>query len=279
MRAARILLVLVLAARAARAADDDKATAAQFFRAGSAAFARGENRAAALAFEEAYRRVPRGAALFNAGLAWDAASEAARAADDYAVALARGDLDAIAAERARRRLAEVRQTHGWIEVAAPRGVVVTAAHAVRAPAPAVVHVRPGVQAVTAHYPSGRERTREVTVAVGRAAPVAFEPEPPPPPPRAPLIAVVAPAPEPPHAARAWGWASLGAAVVGAAVASVLGVRALAARDEFSQSGYTSQDAHDRAATLRLWTNVAWGGVAVLGGTGALLLWSGGDRVR
>jgi hypothetical protein len=271
-------LVIVTAAAPARAADDDTATAAQFFRAGSAAFARGENRAAALAFEEAYRRVPRGAALFNAGLAWDAAGEPARAADAFAVAMQRGDLDAAAADTARRRLASVRQSLGWIEVSAPRGVLVSVAHAVRVPAPAIVHVRPGTHEVAAHYPSGRAQARTVTVAAGGAATAAFAPEPAPPP-RSPTLAASAPTPEPPHMARAWGWAALGAAVASAAVASVLGVRALSARDEFSQSGYTSRDAHDRAATLRLWTNIGWAGALVLGGTGAAVLWSTSDRVR
>ena len=79
-------------------AEDPKAQAARDFRGGSEAYARHDYRTAARLFDEAYRVVPRGAAAYNAGLAWESAEEPARAADDYRRALEASDLGA--AERA-----------------------------------------------------------------------------------------------------------------------------------------------------------------------------------
>src|SRR4051812_18908720 len=73
-RAALALALLLVVLGAARA-DDNAATAAELFRTASAAFARGEYRAAAIGFEEANRRASYAATLYNAALAWSAAGE------------------------------------------------------------------------------------------------------------------------------------------------------------------------------------------------------------
>ena len=60
------------------AADGDTTRAARLFRAASDAYARHDFREAAVQFESAYRTAPRGAAIYNAGLAWEAAGDFAR---------------------------------------------------------------------------------------------------------------------------------------------------------------------------------------------------------
>jgi hypothetical protein len=74
-----------------------------------------------------------------------------------------------------------------------------------------------------------------------------------------------------HTQRTWGFVALGAGAVLAGTAIFLGTRTLAARDDYNASGLHDVDAHDRAVSLRLWTNVAWGGAALGAGTGVVLL--------
>jgi hypothetical protein len=64
------------------------------FARGQRAFAAGDYRAAALSFEDAYRRKPHHAALWNAGRSWERAGEIARAANLYARYLAEAPADA-----------------------------------------------------------------------------------------------------------------------------------------------------------------------------------------
>src|SRR5262245_59201878 len=105
-------IALAISTAAPRAHADDDATAAQFFKAGMAAHSRHEYRAAALAFEEAFRRAPRGPTIYNAGIMWEAAKEPARAADDYARAVAQGGLDGDQAATAAARLRELEASLG-----------------------------------------------------------------------------------------------------------------------------------------------------------------------
>src|ERR1700691_3944493 len=84
--------------------DDDQAIAGQLFQAGLAAYERGDFKAAARAFTEANGRAPRGATLFNAGLAWEAAGERTRAADAYGAAIATRELPLTDAGTAARQL-------------------------------------------------------------------------------------------------------------------------------------------------------------------------------
>jgi hypothetical protein len=101
----------------------------------------------------------------------------------------------------------------------------------------------------------------------------------PPEPAAPRAPEPAPAPAAgaeDTSSRTFGWVAIGASVVLSGTAIVLGTRALGARDEFEGSQRTSQDAHDRAASYRLWTNVALGGALVTGGVGAYLVLTSGS---
>ena len=73
----RLLLLLAVLLWPAGAVADDRAVAAETFRAAEKAYQRGDHRAAAVAFEASHQMAPHGAALYNAGLAWQAADEPA----------------------------------------------------------------------------------------------------------------------------------------------------------------------------------------------------------
>jgi hypothetical protein len=121
-----------------------------------------------------------------------------------------------------------------------------------------------------HDADGVLGVREVTVAAGQRADLdlvgELKPrvrETPPPPRREP--------PPPSTATKTAGFVLLGTSALAAGAAIYLGVSALSARDEFVESGETDREAHDRAATLRTLTNVAWVGAGVLAATGGVLV--------
>jgi hypothetical protein len=262
-----VAALIFLAAPAA--ADEDAATAASMFKAASAAYARGEYRAAATAFEEADRRAPRAAAVYNAALAWDDAGDKARAADDYAVALSRTDITPANATRARERLGVLDKHLAIVDITAG-GATISLAYARRS-APTRVYVAAGSYTVEAVWPDGRRVEKKITVEIGTTIitleppplPPAKKSEPPPPPPPR--------APDPSTTQQNIGIGFLVFGGVGAASAVFLGVRAISARDEFNASGHTDRDARERAASLRTWTNVAWLGAGVLAATGTILI--------
>ncbi len=260
-------LVVALALSSGQAfASEDPESAARFFKAGKAAYARRENKAAALAFEEAYRRAPRGAAIFNAGFAWDAAGEGARAADAYAIALGRADLEAVDGAHARERLGQLEAVLARIEVRARAAGSLSLAHAA-ARLPATIHVEAGRHPLVVTFDDGRTTTLTVTAVAGALKivdvemPPPTEPRPPPPsPPRtdAPVT-------------RTLGYVALATGVALGATAIAVGVETLSARDAWSASQETDRSAHDRAVTLRTLTNVAWGSAAAFAGAGIVLL--------
>jgi tetratricopeptide (TPR) repeat protein len=268
-RLASLLVAAAVAAGAPAHAQERPSVAAQLFEAAAAASARGDHAAAATAFEQAYRLGPRGATIFNAALSWDSAGKTERAADAYAHALSHDDLAADARERAEQRLAELRPSLGLLVIEAVPGLTVDVAHVSLAKAPLEVYVLPGSYKVVIHDSEGVLGEREMTVAPGERAALNLvgqleprEREAPPPAPREP---------PPSTAAKTTGFVLLGTSALAAGAAIYLGVSALSARDEFVESGETDRDAHDRAATLRTLTNVAWVGAGVLAATGGVLL--------
>jgi hypothetical protein len=154
-------MVLVLTAASA-----EEGAAEQSFQAGRRVYATGDYRGAALLFEQAFHTAPRGAAAYNAGLAWELAHEDARAADDYDNALAATDLKDALADDARVRLRRLEAHLGRIDVLAEGGAVISVAHAERVAAPAHIHVAPGSYVVRAIWPDGRASTRDVAATAG-----------------------------------------------------------------------------------------------------------------
>jgi hypothetical protein len=68
-------------------------------------------------------------------------------------------------------------------------------------------------------------------------------------------------------------------VVFSGVAIGTGVAALSARSTFLASGDLDRSAHDRAASLRTWTNVAWAVAGVTGIAGLTLVFTAPSKPR
>ena len=267
------LAVALVSGRAS--ADEDPDTAASFFSAGMAAYARHDNRAAAIAFEEAYRRAPRGGAAFNAARAWEAAGEPARAADDYAQALTRNDLGPDLAVRARDRVTQLEGSLARVDVTAPSAAVLALVHA-NVALPASVHVATGTHTLVVTFEDGRRVTRTVKLRAGEATPIDIQPPSEDAQPRAAPSTDAPAAPGRPLSAPSSimptiGWIALGAGAALGVGAVVLGVSAVSARDDWNASQLTDRGMHDRAVTFRTLTNIAWTGAAAFGVTGVVLL--------
>jgi hypothetical protein len=280
-----ILALLLLAVGDAHAADD--AVAAEFFRAARAAYERADYRAAALAFEEAYARSPKAPVLANAGLAWEAAGEPARAADDLDRSLAGTELAGEARKKAADHLTALEKKLGIVSVVAPEGERISAAHAVDRPIPARVHVPPGTLEVTLKRSDGKTLTERVTVQAGEVRRVAFEPVPEKREPETPRVDP-APAPppppaerpaEPPRLQRTLGWVCIGAGVVFAGLGTYFGLSGASANSDFNGSGHTDASLRDKAITYRTLANVSWIGAALAGIAGVTLLLTLPDGTR
>ncbi len=147
-------------------AEEPKDEAARLFREGSEAYARKDFREAAGDFESAYHTIPRGAAVYNAGLAWEGAEELARAADDYAAAV--GSSDASPAQRsdAASRLKALEARVGRLVVTGPADVRVTLDDGADAGLPLAVHLSPGPHKLAIAYASGVTRSRRLEARAG-----------------------------------------------------------------------------------------------------------------
>src|SRR5579871_2253645 len=248
-------------------------TPAELFKQGQAAYARGEYRQAAEAFERANQLSARAATLYNAGIAWQAAQDRPRAADDYQHALGMAGLEAAFEADARSRLEELERVLATVDASLPEPGKVSVAHVVQAPLPAHFHLEAGDYDAVCESEEGRSVTRAFHADAGGHLSLAFEF---PPRPDVPVLAPppevrVVPLPPPPISRRTWGWVTLGVAGVAAGVGAVCGVEALSARDTFVASSQTNVGARDSAATLRASANVAWGAAAVAGAAAAWLL--------
>lgn len=261
-------------------ADARETQATELFRAGAAAYAKGEFRAAAQAFEAAHRAIPRGAAIHNAGLSWLAAGERSRAADALAQGLSIG-LSASDEARARQELTTLERSLGVVHVVGTPGARFSVEHVVDATPPLDVHLEPGAHEITLVRATG-ERTKQ-TVQIAAGARIELDTRPASPPPTAPPPTAPPPPSSDGSSQRIIGFVTAGAGVVTGGVAVVLGLNALAARDDFEASGQTSASARSKASDLRLATNLCWAGAAALGATGLVLVLtapsgSGGSHV-
>lgn len=278
-----LLMPFVCLAAAGRVeAADPGAAAVREFHEGQQAYARGDFKDAAQRFEAAFRDDPRGAIVFNAGLSWQAAGEPARAADDFAFALATTDLPSENAADARTRLGALEKSLGRIDVSAPAGARVSVAHADRLPPPAHVHVAPGRYAVTVFLADDSTRQRSVSVRAGEWAHLDFETEPtaaPPPTPAPVSDDAPAPAPATPEPAaaassgsssqRTWAWITLGAAGVLAGVSTWLTVQFFDANATNDQKRTTQT--HDDAVAAATRLDVSLAATLVVAGVGIGLL--------
>jgi tetratricopeptide (TPR) repeat protein len=246
--------------------DEARRGAAELFRAGQAAFDRGDHQAAARAFEQAHARVPSGQALYNAARAWDAAGQESKSASAYAAAMLRSDLPEAPRAHVEERLSELRRRLGEIDVSGVEGTRLEVAGLEPRDVPTLVLLPPGRHTLV--FVAGDGPKRRVTIEIGAGERLEIR-EPDVEKERATSLAAVAPAQQA-SAARPWlAWSGVAVAGVAGAAAVVLGLNTRTALDDFEDSGNTDRDAHDRAVDLRLGTNVAIG-VATMGAVVAVL---------
>ena len=247
--------------------------ASNWFQRGEAAFRHNDPRGAAEAFEQAHRLVPHGATIYNAGLAWQAAGELGRAAQAFAEALDRGGLSDAQAVDARKRMDGLSSRVGQLHVSAPAGAKITVAHFQNASPPIDVYLAPGDHVVTVQFEDGAKTTRIVRMGTSRQE---FDVQPPD---QAPVSSTVSQEEVESGGVsrRTLGWVAVGGAGALSGVAVYLGLEALEARDAFNESGHTDGEAHDRAASMRTWTNVAWVAAGASGVTGVVLLLGADDE--
>jgi hypothetical protein len=273
-------LALALCAAPAAAAESQPTNstelARQRFREATEAYQDGRYSAAASLFEAADRLAPHPSTRYNAATAWEQAGEAARAATGYEAALAIDSLDEGRRKTAEERLSVLKQNLGRIRVQRPLGAFVTVDHVQHAPVPATFYLLPGTYQLSIDY-QGKTSQSPLTIVAGRDHDVKLDfPEPEGATPVAPAD-LMKPLPPPPPPAdtgisqKTWGWVGVGAGVALSGAAIAVGLRALAARDQFVASGNTDREAHDQASDLRLATNILWGGATAAGVAGLVLV--------
>ncbi len=280
-----VALVVVGAVTLARPALAQEGTAAaRSFQMGSQAYAHGEFRAAAAAFDQAYGIAPRGAAAYNGGLAWEAAGELVRAADDYARALRTADLGSAERADATGRLKALESRVGRLSVFAADDATITVDGAEVTGRARGMHVAPGAHAVRVTYESGRVESRSVRVGAGELMEVRLESHdaPPPAPEPTPSSAPSSPSPSPePRAHEAaepagtstqkWlAYVAMGGAVVASGVAITAYAIGLSADNQFENGHETSASLRSQAESMRTATWVSWGFAGALAATGVVL---------
>lgn len=280
--------------RAGEESSEQLSLAKDRFREASLAHERGAHAEAARLFEEANRLAPRAQALFNAGVAWQAADEPARAANAFEYALMQGGLEEPNQSQAHERLNVLKRALAYLSVPEPLAGQVSVGHLERASIPVRTHLLPGTYLVRIQYPDGASRSKKLDLAAGQTQTLMLPAQPTrvptsagkrpgvsdssakatptlTPAPKAALEATPEESPRTSATATTWGWIGVGTGAVLTGTAIVLGLQFLDANQSWDDSGNRALDQQKRASKLRLWTNVAWAGAAVSGGAGVWLL--------
>jgi hypothetical protein len=254
------------------ASGQEGGAAARSFQAGAQAYARNDFRAAAAAFDDAYRMAPRGAAAYNAGLSWERAGEAPRAAQDYSKALVSSDLGAAERADATGRLKALEGRVGRLRIVVPDDAQVSVDETDATELATHLYVAPGRHAVRVQLGNGRTESRSVTIGPGETAEARFaspevdnqpaRPEAPP--------AAEHPTPSPKtEPDRTMVFVTLGGALVMSVAAIAFYEHGLSVRNQFAQQD-TDASLRNQAEAFRALTWVSWGLAGVLAGTGAVL---------
>jgi hypothetical protein len=280
---APVVIVLATLTGFGPALAQEGSAAARAFQTGTQAYAHGEFRAAAAAFDEAYVIAPKGAAAYNGGLAWEAAGESARAADDYARALRSADLGTVERADTTGRLKALEARIGRLSVFAADDAEVTVDGVEVTERAKGMHVMPGTHAIRVRDAGGHVETRSVRVAAGdlvevRLAhadtpPPAEAPPPSPAPssqePRKPTTPATE-APSPVSTTRVLSYVAVGGAVVATGVAITTYELGLSALGQFEGGQDQSNSLRSQAENLRTATWVSWGFAGALAATGVIL---------
>ena len=272
-------LVLVASFTSAAARADNRSDASELFRAAQAAYERGELRAAALAFAQAYEKAPNPVAKYNEGLSWQQAGDLPRAADALARVVDSADLPDAARADARRRMSDLSPRLFVLTVTAVvPGALFSIAHVSDRPGPLTTHLLPGDHVLRMRLPGGVVVERHVAATAGHAADLVLTP-----PVASPSVATpvtahakvpMAVSPLPADPPRPWltvGW--VGVAVGGAAlgVGVGFGVAFKDALDDFAAHGDTSASTRSRAVTDQAVANTSLVVAAVAGAAGVTLV--------
>lgn len=266
-------------------APDGAADARAQYQAGMSAFQAKRYAEAAAHFEAAAALRTSGIALFTAGLAWDLASRPDLAADDFHRALEAKGIDAKQQATAKERLAQLEKTLATVVVTGPEGTKVAIDAATEVGVPARLHALSGQHSLVVH-PAGKPLDpRDINLEAGTITNVDLttnkdaEPE------HNKVVSaatgepVTVAQPTPPpfwNTRRVAGMAVGGASIAALGGALVLGLSANGAKDAY-EAGPT-RAAYDHASSLQTWTNVALiGGIALLAGGVALVVWPDGSR--
>lgn len=253
--------------------------AQRLFEAAQGAFAEGRYTDAARLFIQADIEAPHPSVIYNAAVSWEQAGDQPRAADAYLEALERSGLDEQQSEEARARLARLRTELGFVRLTRPVGGFASVAHHQRLELPARFFLRPGVHRVLLETESGPATETPITVSPGESLRVelavpAAAPEQPPaklppaPPPRTPIEQ------DTDATQRVLGWVGIGIGMVASGVAIYMGTQALDRKHDFQNTQYTIAErnaARANAVEFQRNTNLAWGGAALFGSAGAVLL--------
>jgi len=281
MRTATIAATLCLATAASGSARADESTeqAARLFRAGTESYAHHAFREAARQFESAYRIAPRGAAIYDAGLAWEQAGEAARAADDFATAIGNGDTSSQQRSDATARLKALEARLARLVVTGPADAHVTVDDGSESSLPLGVHLAPGTHALFVTYAGGRTESQDVDARAGAEVVVRLT---------TPGNAASAQEPAsrssgetPPRATndggastrRTLAWISLAGVGVASAFAVYFYVQGDNALNEYKRDNDSRQDLHDEAVTDRTVTQVLAAFASALAVTSGILFFT------
>lgn len=272
-------LCLATALYGSARADEPTEQAARLFRLGTDSYARHDFREAARQFESAYRIAPRGAAMYDAGLAWEQAGELPRAADDFAIAIGNGDTSSQQRSDATARLKALEARLARLVVTGPADAHVTVDDGSQATLPLGIHLAPGTHALFVTYAGGGTESRDIDARAGAEVVVRLT---------APATADATPQPAPPSQApptegpgpasddgststrRTLAWLSLSGAGLAAVLTVYFYVQGENALSQYEQGRDMSGSLHDQAVTDRTAAQVLAVATVALGATSAVL---------
>jgi len=252
--AALVVIAIVTAAAPARADREDKAQ--KLFESATSLFQKGDYDRAAQRFMRAFKLVPHPNTAFNAALSWDAASDDARAANAFKLALDSG-LARQARERAEGRLDELEEKLGRVRVHAPAGSRVLVSDETRR-APAEIYVEPGIHDVVVLLPDGKRRVHRIHAHAGDTSHVS-------------VAGGTGGDESSSNTLRTVGWGSIVTAAVLGAVSIGLEARAAKLRSDFNTSDRTDASLRTVVLHAQTWATVGWVATGVAGVTGIALV--------
>lgn len=285
MRTATLAATLCIATALCGSARADESTdqAARLFRAGTDLYARHQFREAARQFESAYRMAPRGAAIYDAGLAWEQAGEPARAADDFATAIGNGDTTAQQRSDAASRLKALEARLARLVVTGPADAHAAVDDGSASSLPLSVHLVPGAHSLFVTYAGGQTESRDIQasaageVVVRLTVPATTESTSEPPDPSPSRESSPASDDDGATTRRMLAWVSLS----GAGLAAVLGiyfyVQGVNALNQYENEASHPSSLHDQAVTDRTVTQVLAGVAVAAGATAAVLFFTSSGK--